>query len=183
MHVGISIKKARKEKRMTLLELSQKSGVALATLSRIENGKMTGTLESHMNIAKALDITLLELYRELPASKKTLEVKAGAAKPAVEVHNKKSSSEMLAPNAANKKMMPVMVCVQKESQTHTEETKPGVEKFIYIVDGKAEVHIGKESYNLTKGDTIYFESSVPHYFKNTGPGELQMIAVTCPPIS
>jgi phosphoribosylamine-glycine ligase len=48
----------RKEKKITLLELSEKSGVALATLSRIENGKMTGTLKSHMNICKTLEIDI-----------------------------------------------------------------------------------------------------------------------------
>ena len=44
MHVGTLINRVRKEKRMTLVALAKKSGVALATLSRIENGKMTNAL-------------------------------------------------------------------------------------------------------------------------------------------
>ena len=64
MHVGEIIHKLRKSKKMTLLELSNTSGVALATLSRMENGKMTGTLESHMNICKALEVNLPDLYKD-----------------------------------------------------------------------------------------------------------------------
>ena len=44
MLIGEIIHRLRKEKKMTLVELAEKSGVALATLSRIENGRMTGTL-------------------------------------------------------------------------------------------------------------------------------------------
>ena len=43
--IGKIIHKLRKDRKMTLVELAQKSGVALATLSRMENGRMTGTLE------------------------------------------------------------------------------------------------------------------------------------------
>lgn len=48
MHIGRIIRRLRKERKITLLELSQKSGVAIATLSRIETGKMTGRLKSHL---------------------------------------------------------------------------------------------------------------------------------------
>ncbi len=182
MHVGGIIKGLRKAKGMTLLELSQKSGVALATLSRIENGKMTGTLDSHMNICKAFEMTLPELYRELPSSKKTIDVQKSKAKHDVYIHDKKSSSEILASNVQNKKMMPVLIKIIKGGQTAGEESKPGVEKFIYILDGKIEANIGNEKYGLTKGDTLYFESSIAHHVKNTGPGEAQLLSITSPPL-
>ena len=166
---------------MTLLELSTKSGVALATLSRMENGKMTGTLESHMNICKALEIPLPNLYRDLEASAKTVDLQTKKARTDVFVHDKKAVSEMLAANVLNKKMMPTMIRIQKGGNTHKEETKPGIEKFAYLLDGKVEANIGAEKYVLSKGDTLYFESSVPHYFKNIGAGDARLICVTCPP--
>ncbi len=181
MHVGEIIHKLRKERKMTLLELSQKSGVALATLSRMENGKMTGTLESHMKICEALEVSLPDLYRDLSQSQKTVEVQAKGTRNNVFIHDKKSSSEMLASKVLNKKMMPILIKINKGENTHKEETKPGVEKFIYVLDGKIEANIGKEKYKLTKGDTLYFDSSLPHYFKNIGTGETRLICVTCPP--
>lgn len=182
MHVGEIIHRLRKEKELTLLELSEKSGVALATLSRIENGKMTGTLESHMNICKALEITLPELYKDLSASKKTLEIRSRKEHADVFVHDKNSSAEMLASKVLNKKMMPILIKIAEGGSTHKEETKSGVEKFVYVLDGKVEANIGEETYNLTRGDTLYFESSLPHQFKNTGKGESRLICVISPPL-
>lgn len=182
MHVGEIIHNLRKERKMTLLELSQKSGVALATLSRIENGRMTGTLESHMNISKALEITLPDLYKDLSLSKKEVELQTKETRTDVFVYDKKSSSEMLASKVLNKKMMPILMKIHKGGNTHKEETKIGVEKFIYVLDGKVEANIGDKIYNLTKGDTLYFESSIPHYFRNIGQGESRLICVISPPV-
>lgn len=181
MHVGEIINKLRKEKKMTLLELSQKSGVAIATLSRIENGRMTGTLDSHMSICDALGIALGELYKDLSASKKTVEMQTKDTRTDVFLHDKKSTSEMLTANVLNKKMMPTMIKIIGGGSTHKEETKVGVEKFIYVLDGKMDAFVGEEKYNLTKGDTLYFESSLPHYFKNTETNETRLICVISPP--
>ena len=56
-----------------------------------------------------------------------------------------------------------------------------VERFVYILEGKIEANIGDNRYSLVKGDTLYFESSLPHYFRNTGIGEARLISVTTPP--
>lgn len=182
MRVGDVIHKLRKDRKLTLLELSEKSGVALATLSRIENNKMTGTLDSHMQICKAFEINLPDLYKDLSASKKTVELHPKSAKTDIFIYDKKTSSEMLASNFMNKKMMPILIKIGKSGRTHSEETKSGVEKFIYILEGKIEVNIGENKYTMVKGDTLYFESSFPHYFKNIGNGEARIICITSPPV-
>lgn len=181
MHIGEIIHANRIERKLTLLELSQKSGVALATLSRIENGKMTGTLKSHMSISNALEISLPDLYKNLTSSKKQIEVEAKKAKTDVFVHDKDTSSEMLASKSLNKKMMPVIIRITAGGKTQKEEAKPGVERFLYILDGKIEAMVGDERYSLTKGDSLYFESSLPHHFANTGKSEARLLSVTCPP--
>lgn len=181
MNVGEAIHKLRKEKKMTLLELSVKSGVALATLSRMENGRMTGTLESHIAICKALDVSLTDIYKDLMISSGKVEIEARKAGTGVFVHDKKASSEMLAANSFNKKMVPMMIKIAKGGDTHPEQTKSGIEKFIYVLDGKLEADIGEGKYKLVKGDTLYFESSAPHHFKNTGKAEVRLISVVSPP--
>jgi len=182
MLMGKIIQGLRKEKKMTLLELSEKSGVALATLSRIENSKMTGTLQSHINICKALETDITELYKDLSLSKKKVEMQSRKARLDVFFHSKNASSEILISKDANKKMLPLIIKIAKGGSTHKEATKAGIEKFIYIASGRIEANIGDEKYHLTKGDTLYFESSAPHYFKNTGPGEASLICVVCPPL-
>jgi len=181
MQIGNVIHTIRKERKLTLAQLSEKSGVALATLSRMENNRMTGTLESHITICKALDITLADLYRDLPAARKTNEVQPKRARSEVFVHDKRSTAEMLASKVLEKKMMPILLKVQAGGTTQVEETKTGVEKFIFVLTGKVEAIIGADKYTLGKGDTLYFESSIPHYFKNITQDESQLICVISPP--
>ena len=182
MKVGQIIKKFRKDRRMTLTELSRKSGVAIATLSRMENGIMTGTLDSHTNICKALEITLSQLYKDLSYPKETIDVQTSDRKPDVFVHDKSATSEMLVAKVLSKKMMPVLITIQRNGVTDTEETKPGVERFVYVLQGKISVRLGDENYPLSQGNTIYFDSSTMHSFKNIGPDEARLIVVTSPPV-
>lgn len=183
MNIGPVIKKLRKEQNMTLVELADKSRVALATLSRMENGKMTGTLESHVRICDALGIPLPDLYKNLYPVKKALDIQKQKPRADVFIYDKKSSEEILASKILNKKMMPVLIKLKKNGKTRGEETRAGVEKFIYVINGKIEAGIGSERYELGRNDSLYFESNIPHYLKNTGKSEAQIISVVCPPLT
>ena len=90
MKIGKRIHQLRKEKDMTLEELSEKSGVALATLSRMENNKMTGTLKSHNSICKALGASIAELYKEAEDESKTVEAVPRGKRTEHFVHAKKA---------------------------------------------------------------------------------------------
>lgn len=181
MDIGPVLHKLRKERKMTLIDLSEKCGIAIATLSRMENGKMMGTLKSHISICRALQVQLPDFYRDMVAAGQKVEVQAQDTRSDVFVHDNRAMSELLTSNPLNKKMMPTMVRISKGGGTHLEETKVGIEKFVYILDGKVEAAVGKEKFNLVKGDTLYFESSIPHLFKNTGPSEARLISVVSPP--
>jgi transcriptional regulator with XRE-family HTH domain len=182
MSIGKTIHTLRKESKMTLLELAEKSGVALATLSRMENDKMTGTLESHMKICDALSIALPELYADLYPVRKSVELQRQKSRNEVFIHDKKTSSEILASKVLNRQMMPVLLKIGKGGSTHKEETKRGVDKFIYVLDGKIEAALGDEKYVLGRNDSLYFEANVPHCFKNIGTSDARVMSVTCPPV-
>lgn len=181
MKIGSRIRQLRQESGMTLEELSNKSSIALATLSRVENEKMIGTLESHMKICKALGITLARLYSGLEGNKKEVELQKEKLRSEVFVHNKNSSAEMLTSRVLDKKIMPVMIKIKPGGATDKEESKLGTEKFIYVLEGTIEAIIDVEKYELTKNDTLYFNASLPHQFKCIGETEAQCICVSTPP--
>ncbi|MFH1406777.1 MAG: XRE family transcriptional regulator, partial [Candidatus Omnitrophota bacterium] len=136
MKVGKIIRELRKEKDMTLEELSRRSGVAVATLSRIETERMTGTLVSHSQIARSLGITLPELYRQIEKERETkgAEHKPRQAKADHFVYDKYSSYEILTRDVLKKKMMPIALNIKQGGHTHKEESPYGTEKFIYVLD-------------------------------------------------
>lgn len=65
MKVGATIKRLRKQKVMTLEQFSELTGIQTATLSRIENDRMNGGLNTYMLIAGGLDLRLSELFAEI----------------------------------------------------------------------------------------------------------------------
>lgn len=171
----------RKEKNITLEELSRKSGVALATLSRMENNKMPGTLKSHISICKTLGVSIAELYRELEDESKTIEATLKQKRPEHFMHTHKVKYELLTAKTLDKKIMPLMIKIASGGATQKEQHKRGVEKFIYIINGNLEAVIGKETFTLRRGDSLYFDASLPHIFKNKVRSQMEAICIVSPP--
>jgi len=164
--LGERIRKIREAKGISLTELSKRSGVQLATLSRMENAKMTGTLESHIAIAKALNVELLELYKGIDKASPPLTPAGPKETSGIFTHNEKASYEILTSNVMSKKMMPILLRVEPGGSTSKEQNANGTEKFIFVLEGILNVYVGEETYTLSKSNTLYFDAGMEHYFSN-----------------
>ncbi|OGX27493.1 MAG: hypothetical protein A3D10_04170 [Omnitrophica WOR_2 bacterium RIFCSPHIGHO2_02_FULL_48_11] len=180
MFIGQRIKQLREAQKMTLTELSEKSGVQLATLSRMENMKMTGTLESHIAIAQTLGIELTQLYRDLDKKEPKPDLRAARTASDVFSHNEKSSYEILTTNLMQKRMLPILLKIEPGGRTNKEQNIAGSEKFIFVLEGRLEIHVGSETYSLAKGNTLYFDAGMEHYFVNPGDKLLRAVCVLTP---
>ena len=181
MNISKKIRTLRKEKNMTLRELSETSNVALASLSRIETGKMIGTIESHQSIASALGKNLSQLYSDTDIEENTVEYQSIKNRTDRFLHNDKASCYMLTNKVLSKKMMPLMLKIAPGGQSTTEQLPKETEKFIYLLKGKLAITTSDQTHTLTKGETLYFDASSSHYFKNLGSEEAQAICVITPP--
>ena len=65
--IGTRLRTMRSTQRLPMVVLASLSGVDAATISRIERGRMPGTLESHLKLSRALGLTLAALYEGLEA--------------------------------------------------------------------------------------------------------------------
>jgi transcriptional regulator with XRE-family HTH domain len=181
MDISKKVHSLRKEKKLTLRQLSQASGVALATLSRIETGKMTGTIESHKSIASALGRTLSQLYSDIERQDKPVEHQSLRNRTDMFIHNDKASYYMLTNNILSKKMMPVILKIAPGGRTVSEQSAEETERFIYVLKGLVDVVTGDRKHMLKRGETLYFTGNMPHYIKNAGKDEAQAICVITPP--
>jgi transcriptional regulator with XRE-family HTH domain len=180
MLIGDKLHEIRKNKKITLKELSEKSGVQLATLSRIENKKMTGTIGSHLAIAKALGIEVVQLYSSILREQKQIEINQESKGSEVFTHNDKSSFEILTKNVMNKQMMPTLIKIENGGSTQKEQGKSNSEKFLFVLEGNIEAMINEQSYKLKKNNSLYFDASLPHLFKNTGTSAAKLLSVATP---
>ena len=181
--IGERLRASRKSQRITLVELAKSSGVDAATISRVERGTMTGTLESHMKLARALGMKFAELYAGIEDARaaRGVSLQAGARNE-VYVHQAgKSSLAMLTSDVLKKKLMPVLISIEPGGSTNKEEARVGTEKFLYVLEGELEATVGPDAHTLKKGSSLYFEASLSHHLRNLGSKPARCLAVTTPP--
>jgi transcriptional regulator with XRE-family HTH domain len=180
MYIGKKLKELRKQKKIKLIDLATKSGVQIATLSRIENLKMTGTLESHMKIAEALDVDVTYLYSDIITQEEQDYTLSEENKTDVYVHNAGSSYEILTTRLMSRKMMPIMLSINVKSKTNIEQGRPGTERFIYVLEGKLEIETDDGPFILDEGHTLHFDGSKKHCFVNKAKKTVKALIVSSP---
>lgn len=180
MLIGKRIEAIRKSKKLSLTEIAQSTGIQMATLSRIENMKMTGTLESHIKIAKALGVDVTEIYRDIEKENAIIEFQHNRSVADVFTHSDTAISEILTKNILDKKMMPVLIRIEPSGKTNAEQNKPGSEKFIYVLEGSIEVRIDEKKFSLTRHSSMYFDAALSHSFVNTGKSNAKILCITTP---
>jgi len=185
MTVGQKLRSLRKQAKMGLKDLAIKSGVGLGTLSRIENDKLgpSGSrIETHRKICEALGVTLAELYRDLeqPTEADTSSMKLAAEEAETFTYDEKAQSILLAKQVLQKNMLPQLIVLQPGGKTHLERTRPGCEKWLFVLEGEVEVTVGEQRHALARHGTLYFKASVPHQLINPKEVTAQCISVTSP---
>lgn len=179
MDIGKRIRDLRRVKDITLIDLADKTGVAQATLSRIETGVMTGTVESHMKIAHALGMTLSELYSGLDSPEKEA-VHTPKSKIEPVSAGSKVRKELLTDNISNKKMAPILITLRADAETAPKTDEIGTEKILFVLQGTITAKLRDIEHKLKSHETLYFDSSLPYKLINNSGKEAKILAVTSP---
>jgi transcriptional regulator with XRE-family HTH domain len=170
---------------MTQSELAQRSGVDKAIISRIESGKMDGTVECHQKLADVFGLKLSEFYAFIEEGKpEPIEFHSGDDK--TDIYQ--NFLEILTAVPLAKKMLPTHITLQPKEEKFLEETLKNVERFIIVLEGEVEVqaegkvyHLKKEP-NFEKGDSLYSTSPKRHIIKNIRTTVSKILCVSCPPV-
>lgn len=183
MTLGRKLRELRHQKDWSLADLSKRSGVALSSLSRIETGRMTGTLESHIQIAKVLGVRLAELHAGLdPLGGPLLEIRS-KEEPGDKLQAGKAAT--LAPltgPSLQKKMLAVLLTLAPRQTTRRDRGPDAGEEFLYVLKGKFDLVVGQEKARLNPGDSAYYQTSLPQQLTNPGATTAaQALRVSSPP--
>lgn len=173
--IGDKLKELRKAQRLSLSELAKLTGVQIATLSRIEHNKMTGTIETHHKIAYFLEIELSELYRGIKIKHTTVEVTGLKETPDI-VTRGDVSAKLLTKNIDYKKMIPTLLTLNPNGTSAKEKITK--ELFLFVTTGQIEVNLGEESYSLAEEEAIYINPGKEYSIKNTQDKIAKLIKVT-----
>ncbi|MBI4971240.1 MAG: helix-turn-helix transcriptional regulator [Candidatus Omnitrophica bacterium] len=181
IQIGERIRNVRREKDITLIELARLTGVAQATLSRIETGDMIGTVECHQKVANALGMSLSELYEGIDErTSKTHHAKKTDGH-LTSAQTERVKIELRTSKALKKKLLPLVITLKGNAETEEERAEKSVEKFIYVIDGDIIVHLNKQDHPLKQDESIYFDGSLPHIIINKSSKTAKIISIASPP--
>ncbi len=178
--VGEKIKEFRENSGMTLSEMADKTGFSTAFLSQIENHLISPPLGAILKIARSLDIEIGRLFDQKESAPYTL-VRKDERTETSRVASKEGvrygySYESLAPDKINRRMEPFIVTLEPVSKQGVPYNHEG-EEFLFVLEGKIEVQLGDHTDVLEPGDSIYYDSTVPHRVSCVEDKPAKIIAV------
>ena len=166
--VGERIKKLRELKKLSLADVSKRTGISEQMLESIEADATAPPLGTLTKLARALEMKmgyLLTTGELKPFVITRKDERKPVSRHAAEQQSKYGYSYLsLSPGMRDRNMEPFLVTLSP-----TVEEVPGSvhegEEFIYVLEGEMEVVIGEHREVLYPGDTIYYHSSIPHVVK------------------
>lgn len=178
MGFGKQVNNIRKQKKMTLHDLSALSKVSASMLSQIEREEKNPTIQVACQIAEALNTTLSALLDQ--QDKRDTVVIRKNERLVYRDENSGFQRHLLSPSFPSRGIEFILnkVPANKESGVFPAH-KPGVKEFIYIHKGTLRVELGNGSLieELQEGDSFFFEADTEHRFINLTAEECQYFLV------
>ena len=184
--LGERIRELRLARRWSLSELSQRSSIAVSTLSKVENGKLSLAYDRLLLMAAAFDLSLSDF---LAAARNEVN---SAAIARISWARRASGSVVetdayvyhyLCTNLRVKRMVPILSQVKARSLAEFgRPLRHEGEEFVFAHRGRIEVHTEfYEPQILEEGEGVYIDSRMGHAYTNAGPGEAWILSVNTNP--
>lgn len=181
--IGDKLRALRLKKKMGLVELGRHTGLSAAMLSKVERGKLFPTLPTLLRIALVFSVGLEYFFSDDQKRHVVAMVRRAQRKRFPERPDGRDISfyfESLDFAAVERKLNAYYAEFQPlqpgKARLHHHT---GVE-FLSVLRGKLELHIGTEDHILESGDSIYFDSSLPHSYRRVSQKPCSAIVVTVP---
>jgi DNA-binding transcriptional MerR regulator/mannose-6-phosphate isomerase-like protein (cupin superfamily) len=174
-HPGQRFRRLRTRRGLSLAQVASATGVSVGFLSGLERGQMRSSIATLRRIARFYRTNILSLFETAgenprlvrPNDRKILETNPGVR------------MELLA--WGNTAMEPHLFRVKPGGGSGESYSHEG-EEFLHVLRGEFEIWLDrKEHYRLKPGDSLYFESSTPHRWKNPGRTETWLLWINTPP--
>ncbi len=169
--IGKKIKKLRQEKGLTLQELSEKTGLSKGLISQIENEQVSPPISTLMKIANGLNVEISYFFEQDEPTEKITVVRKNerisSGRRGIKGNiNIGYSYELLAHKRPHKHMEPFLVTFEPKERDDVIMFNHEGEEFHFVLEGKLEmIAENHEPIILEEGDSLYFDSSIPHGFR------------------
>ncbi len=177
--VGQTIRKLREERHLSLKELAMRAGLTQSFLSQVERNLTSPSVASLRKVAQAFGIPLAALFQG-PVTPEDRVVRRSERRQLV--HPKRQWRDyLLTPNLTGKLQVIWSVIEPGGGSGDEAYAHDSDEECVLVLRGQLEFWVGADRYLLGEGDSIVFESRIPHRNANPGPGQTEVLWITTPP--
>lgn len=172
---GLRFRRLRQRRNLSLAQVAGATGVSVGFLSALERGQMRASVGTLRRIARYYRTNILSFFEPAkdnsklvrPTERKVLETTKGVR------------MELLA--WGNTAMEPHLFRIKPGGGSGESYTHEG-EEFLHILRGQFEIWLNTdERYCMKPGDSLYFQSSTPHRWRNPGKTESWLLWINTPP--
>jgi len=177
LEVSRRIKEFRLEKRLTVQELADRSGVSKGLISQIENGRSIPSLPVLFGIIQSLEMAVSSFFGGLNLQTPNVLVQR---KKDYESFTKEDAKGFLYKRIFVKNVSAStldFVILELSKHSKREEVSTDAFEYKYIIQGECEYLINGERYALREGDSLFFDGRLPHLPRNTGSDKCIMLIV------
>lgn len=178
--LGKHLQQIRKEKKLTLEQLAQKSGVSRSMLSQIERGQANPTFGTLWNLSRALGLDMSELVEEFESN--------GSAQPKIEhvtaentprITNVQKGCKLalLGPPDLVGQFEWYEISIEPNGSLDSQPHTQGCREHLTVLSGEAEVTSGERLLKLSTGDTARYQADVHHAIKCIGQETLSALLI------
>ncbi|WP_137391974.1 cupin domain-containing protein [Rhodoligotrophos defluvii] len=176
--VGARLAALRTAYGLSQRELARRAGLTNGTISLIEQGTTSPQVASLKKILSVFSISIADFFlldtehmNNVFFQKEDL----------VEIGGDDISFLLVNGHDRNRKLQMVMERYQPGADTGVEMLQHSGEECGIILKGALEVTVGVERRVLKAGEAYYFNSSIPHRFRNVGDEVCEVVSAATPP--
>lgn len=177
--LGEMIRRTRKG-RFTVQQLAQAAGIATGSLSQIERGMGNPSFRTLQKIAEALDLRIGDLVEAGTADQRGPMVVRKHDRARLQLGYDGLVYELLTPNLRGSLEMLQTRIPPRFSNKESPFVHEG-EECVLVLEGDLQVSVGDVIRNLSDGDAITYDPSIPHWWANDTDVEAMVVGAVTPP--
>jgi transcriptional regulator with XRE-family HTH domain len=181
LRVGLKLRQARRIKGLRLRQLADAVGCSESLLSKIENDRARPSLKMLHNIVGRLGITIGRLFAE-PDEHRSI-VRRPSERPIIRMDSITTDGvrlECLVPEGCGKALYGSIHIVEPGGGSAGAIRHEG-EEIGFVLEGTFELTVDEKCYLLHTGDSFFFESHLPHGYRNPGTVTTKVLWCNSPP--
>jgi transcriptional regulator with XRE-family HTH domain len=175
--VGARLRFLRRQRNITLEQLSTRSGLTKSFLSKVERGISVPSISTAKSLAESFELTVSQLLGEQQSDNSVCLVRKGERRSFMKTSSPNGYDyETIAGAKQYKRMEPYIMRPPTRFQDGRKFDHLG-EEFMFVLAGSIEVELAGKTYELNRGDSLYFDSHFSHRTRSLGGRNAEVLVV------